>query len=1117
MKRRDRVAVSGRRLVLPTYGVGVPDRNPMFLDRRVYQGSRGAVYPHPVIESVADEARDVAWRALILENRWLRITILPELGGRVYRAEDKAGGRDFVYRNRTIKPALVGLAGPWISGGIEFNWPQHHRPGTFEPVEHAVERHADGSATVWCGAIDRIQRTRALTGFRLRPDRAVLEVHVRLQNRTSEPQTFLWWANPAVAVHDDTQSVFPPDVRAVMDHGKRAVSSFPIATGTYYKVDYSPGTDISRYRNIPVPTSYMAHHSDYDFLGDYDHRAQAGMLHVADHRVVPGKKQWTWGCGAFGRAWDRHLTDADGPYIELMCGAFTDNQPDFSWLMPGEEKSFVQHFLPYRGTGGAKHASADLVLNLDVAAGRAAAAVYASSPRTATVELRRRGRAAPLLRRRVRLSPAAAWRGRIACGNAAPESLTLRVLDGAAGPELLAFTPPPPEAGPMPAPAVAAPPPAGIASVEELFLHGLHLEQYRHATRAPEPYYLEALRRDPLDSRCNHAMGLLLLRRGRFAEAETFFRRAIRRLTMRNPNPADGAPFHDLGLCLCLQGRLDEAFDAFFKASWNAAWQASAFFELARIAARRGDADQALEFAESALGINGRHTRARHLRIALLRRLGRVAEARRAIRTALSEDPLDGGALLELRLVGGPDLFARRLRDNSHARVDLALDYARAGLWREAAALLTEALRPPRDGAPRSAERAACRVHPMALYYRGWVRNLAGDDASARADFEAASRLPPDYCFPNEVECVPALETAQRMNPTDPRAPYYLGLFWYAHRRPDEAIDAWERAARLDPAFPTVHRNLALACFNHRRDPARAWRELSLAVRLDPCDARLLFELDQLARRRNEAPARRLARLRRHPDLVARRDDLSVELAALLNVAGRHDEALAALCGRHFHPWEGGEGKPSSNYGLALTALAMRELSVGRPAGAEARLRRALDWPESLGEGRLPGARENHVHLALGLALRRLGRPAEAVRHLRAAAAGGSGPASAMFYNDEPPDMVFYRGLALRALGRTDEARAVFRSLADYARRHRNEAAEIDYFAVSLPDFLVFEDDRRRRQTVHAEWMAGLGRLGLGDRRGARRAFAAVRRLDAAHPGLILPQAMVDIVGGSGA
>ena len=160
------------------------------------------------------------------------------------------------------------------------------------------------------------------------------------------------FANPAVHVDDDYQSIFPPDVYAVMDHGKRDVSTFPIATGTYYKVNYAPGTDISRYKNIPVPTSYMAYHSDFDFLGYYDHARQAGMLHVANHHLVPGKKQWTWGNGDFGQAWDRQLTDEDGPYIELMCGAFTDNQPDFSWLMPGEEKRFTRFSCPSRRLAG---------------------------------------------------------------------------------------------------------------------------------------------------------------------------------------------------------------------------------------------------------------------------------------------------------------------------------------------------------------------------------------------------------------------------------------------------------------------------------------------------------------------------------------------------------------------------------------------------------------------------------------------------------------------------------------------------------------------------------------------------------------------------------------------
>ena len=244
-------------------------------------------------------ALNKTYRAVFLENDYLKIMVLPELGGRLQMALDKTNQYHFIYYNRVIKPALVGLAGPWISGGLEFNWPQHHRPSTFLPVDCTYSTNPDGSSTVWCSEIDRMHGTRGMHGFTLYPDRAYLEVKVRLFNRTTQPQTFLWWANPAVHVDEHHQSVFPPDVHAVMDHGKRDVSSFPIATGTYYKVDYSPGTDISRYRNIPVPTSYMAYRSKYDFVGTYDHGRQAGLLHIASHLISPGKKQWTWGNGDF--------------------------------------------------------------------------------------------------------------------------------------------------------------------------------------------------------------------------------------------------------------------------------------------------------------------------------------------------------------------------------------------------------------------------------------------------------------------------------------------------------------------------------------------------------------------------------------------------------------------------------------------------------------------------------------------------------------------------------------------------------------------------------------------------------------------------------------------------
>ena len=377
------------RITIPTYEAGQPDANPVFLEKRVYQGSSGGVYPYPVVESISDVKVACDYDAVFLENEYLKIMILPELGGRVQMALDKTNDYHFVYYNRVIKPALVGLAGPWISGGIEFNWPQHHRPSTFHPVDVDVIAGDDGSSTVWCNEIDRMVGTRGMHGLRLYPGKAYLEVLVRLSNRTPLPETFLWWANPAVHVDENHQSIFPPDVHAVMDHGKRDVSTFPIATGRYYKVDYSPGTDISRYKNIPVPTSYMAYHSDYNFVGSYDHGWQAGLLHVASHHVSPGKKQWTWGCGEFGHAWDRQLTDEDGPYIELMCGVYTDNQPDFSWLNPGEEKSFSQFFMPYKGVGVIKNATVDAVVGLEIDGSRAIVRVYVTAERpSAKVVLR---------------------------------------------------------------------------------------------------------------------------------------------------------------------------------------------------------------------------------------------------------------------------------------------------------------------------------------------------------------------------------------------------------------------------------------------------------------------------------------------------------------------------------------------------------------------------------------------------------------------------------------------------------------------------------------------------------------------------------------------------------
>ncbi|MFZ4813926.1 MAG: DUF5107 domain-containing protein [Phototrophicaceae bacterium] len=1066
-------------VLIPTYGIGTPDKNPMFLEKRVYQGSSGLVYPHPIIDHVEAVKAPKAYQAVFLENRYLKIMLLPELGGRVQMAIDKTNNYPFVYYNQVIKPALVGLAGPWISGGIEFNWPQHHRPSTFAPVDYQLQANADGSQTVWMNEIERMFRTKGMIGFTLYPDAAYLELHVQIYNRTDKPQSFLWWANPAVHVNDDYQSVFPQDVHTVMDHGKRAVSDFPIATGTYYKMDYSPGTDISRYKNIPVPTSFMAYHSDFDFIGCYDHGRAAGMMHVANHHLVPGKKQWTWGNSGFGTTWDRQLTDEDGPYIELMCGAFTDNQPDFSWLQPGEEKRFTQVFMPYKHIGAAKNASKEIVLNLEVSATQVQLGVYATEPRQVQVTLHSAGTL--IFERTVMLSPDNVLIETVDIA-ADPHGLTLTVNDSS-GAELLSYTPLPADTQPVPASASPAPPPQAVTSTDELYLHGLHLEQYRHATYAPEPYYEEALRRDPGDSRCNNALGLLLLRRGKFAEAETYFRAAISRITMRNPNPYDGEAYFNLGQALKMQGRYDQSFDAFYKSVWNVAWRSSAYFELARIACRRHHLSQALDLLDSALATNVHHHQARHLKIACLRALGRTPLAQAEIDVALRYDPFNFGALYEQALITGQRAtFEQLMRGWVYNYIEIALDYAHAGLTTEALDLLTSA--PPND--------------PLLLYFAAWC---SPTPTEAAVYLEQAAGMSPDYCFPNQVEAVPALQFAIDHNPQDARAPYYLGNFWYAHRRYDEAIVAWELACARDSTFPTAFRNLGLAYMNKRHDPTRARQMFEQAFTLNPNDARVFFEYDQLDKKMGVAPVERLRMLQQHGDLVRRRDDLTLEYVTLLNITGQPQAALEMLMSHVFHPWEGGEGKVAEQFVLSLVQLARRDIAAGEPGQALAWLDQAKSYPDSLNEGKLAGAHANHVDYTLGMAYERLNQPDAARRYFEQASVGGSEPTSVLYYNDQPPDLIFYQGLAHYKLGHPEQARSLFEKLIDYGRVHLADEVQMDYFAVSLPNFLVFDDDLTQRNRIHCLYLLALGSLGLDHYTEAAQHFDAVQALQPDHVG----------------
>lgn len=1087
---------------IPTYEVAQPEKYPVFIEKRVYQASTGSVYPHPVIEKISDEAVDKMWDVIYIENDYIKLMIIPALGGRIQMAYDKIRERHFVYYNQVIKPALVGLTGPWISGGIEFNWPQHHRPSTYDPTDSFIEENEDGSVTVWVSELERMFRTKGMAGFTLHPDKAYLEIKAQLYNRTPHPQTFLWWANPAVAVNDHYQSVFPPDVNAVFDHGKRDVSEFPIAKGEYYKVDYSPGTDISRYKNIPVPTSYMAITSKYDFVGGYENDSKGGLLHVADHHVSPGKKQWTWGNGDFGQAWDRNLTDEDGPYIELMCGVYTDNQPDFSWMQPYEEKSFKQYFMPYYNVGVVKNATKEALINLEEEDGKVHIKVYVTGIYPQASVILTAGDAI-CFETKVDLDPAVGLDEYIDVANADYKSLTLTVKDKD-GNTLVAWSPSYDEEGEIPEAAKAAKAPKEIDSVEELFLNGLHLEQYRHATYDPMDYYQEALNRAPGDSRCNNAMGLLKLRRGKFEEAVTYFETAIETLTNRNPNPYDGEAYFNKGVALSLLDRKDEAYGAFFKSCWNAAWQAAGYFNIAQIDCGRNQLERALEMVEKALISNWHNHKARHLKVVILRKLGRTAAAIQWADASLEIDQFNFGVRFEKYLLTNDiaelEAFRGMLRGYAHNYIEIAIDYAQAGLYEDAIALLNDYV---------SNQEV---TYPMVYYFLGYYNLKLNNTTAANEWFQKAANMPGTYCFPNRLEEVVVLKAVMQHCPTDANAAYYLGNFWYAFRQYDEAQTCWEKSVALNDVNPICHRNLALLYFNKTNEKQKARTHLEKAFTQDAEDPRLLMELDQFYKKTNVSLEERYAFLDKHFALVQQRDDVYLEYISMKNFFGKHDDSLALINQRQFHPWEGGEGKVSSQYIHTHVELAKESLKKGAYQEAIQHLEAAQVYPHNLGEGKLFGAQENDIFYWLGCAYDALNNQEQAEQYWKLASEGLSEPNQAIFYNDQQPDKIFYQGLALQKLGNQAAAQERFEKLYNYGKTHMNDTVALDYFAISLPDLLIWEEDLQKRNQIHCNYLMGLGALGLQQPAEAKKAFDALKELDVYHLSAHLHDKMIDDV-----
>ncbi len=1071
---------------IPTYRVGPPDPNPRFFQGRAYQGAKAMAYPYPIRDELLETREDRSYKTVYLENEYIQFSVIPELGGRIFSALDKGNQHDFFYRQSVIKPALIGMLGAWISGGVEFNIPHHHRTTSFLPVDYKLETDADGTKTIWIGETELRHRMKWSVGLSLRPGRSYIEMSVRAENRTPFAQSFLFWINPAVAATPEYQVVFPPDVEFGVQHGKPEFARWPIAFEEYGGVDYTRGVDISWWKNHPSPVSFFCFRSDDDFFGGYDHGKQAGVMHVANHHVAPGKKFFLWGTGEEGAAWERILTDTDGPYLELMAGAYSDNQPDYSWIQPGEVKTWKHYWYPTRKLGAAKRANRDAALNLEVTNRTAFIALNATAAfRDARVTLTRNNET--LFTQVLNISPDAPYATNVSLMSGIQAEELRLTLHDAHGNELIAYQPAPRKNSPMPKPVERPKAPEKIESNEELYLTGLRIEQLHSPSFEAEPYYREAIRRDPGDYRANTALGILLCKQWRWAEAETHFNAAIARATEHYIRPKDGEAFYYLGVALRAQGKMDAAYDAFFKAIWSHAWQAAGYFQLAEIDCQRGRWTEALEHINRSLASGAENTKALNLKAAILRKLGNTAAAQQVVDAVRALDRLDFRSLNERYLLARAQgqaaekisrEFHELCRGDVQTYLELATDYANAGLWADAAELLERYI---------ATQPNPSQLNPMVYYC---LADYA--EKSGRSDVqplrEKAARAPHEFCFPLRYEDEEVLRRAMAANPQDARAPYYLGNLLYDNQ-PAQALEAWLRARDLDNLFPPVHRNLGIAFAAVEKDFYKAAYIMERAVRLNPNDPQWFYELDTYYEAAGSAPSKRLDLLRKHHEVVSRRPEALRREIALLTVQGQHDRAIELLRKHRFRNWEGNR-EIHRIYVDALLQRGQVRLRENQPVAARKDFEAALEYPENLEVGEAADDRTaRQVYYFLGVTAEALGERAKATEYFQTAVA----PTATT--NLSPAEIRYYEALALKKLGRGREAKAVFEKLIQQGKKQLESKDQPDYFA----KFGDRVPERVRKANTH--YVIGLGYLGLGRNAAARSEFQKAIKLHPAHLG----------------
>ncbi len=964
------------------------------------------VYPYPMQDDLTERAEKVSYRALHIENDYLHLIVLPELGGHVYSLFDKISRREVFYRNNVVKYGLVARRAAWISGGLEFNFPQGHSCVTVSPVmSRIVSEPGENAASILVGCTDRVSRMRWTVELSLRDGEQRLLQRVILHNPTPMKQRYYFWSNLAMPATDDLHLVLPTsEVRT--SHGQHPYPE-------YY------GTDLSYYRNHLRPNDIFCVDAAEDFFGCYYEQQDYGMAHWSDHRLDFGKKFFTWGTADEGMIWVDLLTDDDGQYVELQAGRFVD-QSTFEFLGPHQAVGWREIWYPVAGTGGFDYANYLGAVKLDVA-GDTVRASGVMNMDMVPGELIVQGGGRIIANSHVPLGPGQPFSVDIPIEGQAPDDISLTVLSNQR--KIIEYAPGAKKRRLRPMEVrVVEPADVAQASAEELCTKAV-----RHVLRDERKLatcsYEEALAKDPGASSAHLGLGILAYGRGLTGKAKEHLLKALER-----DRQCDEAWYY-LALTEMALGN-DEDSDEIM---WWLAARSPCRYE-ARIA-----------LARSAVG-QMRSVDALYAAVPDIERSLDAAFIVAVDRRCLGMDTSDLLKQMSARFPLAPEFAAERFllafdsENLDTARQELnelvKLVGAEPDEWLEIA---LQYIHCGREGDAVFLLRGACEsivsisTHPMVHYY---IAYYADDDEREEA-LSCARGADATYCFPSRLHDIPVLRAAVERDPDDWHAHLYLGTLFAALDRREDAMAEWQAAARIHEADAVLCRNVGMALALWDEDYKAAIEWYDKAIVWNPNDHHLYIERDQALAKNGESAAGRLAVIKAAPETVLNRWDTSVRQVECLLELSRWDDAIALMRHYNYQPWEG-ERAMHERWTQAHVCRAADKRLAGDAAGAVADYEIALTYPRNLGVGRAAYPQEARVHWLLAEAAAEVGDEQRRDAHLQLAA-------------DEqhlhPCEADAYKARALKALGRTDEAREVAEDFARWAEDQGKEMAELSIWA----------------------------------------------------------------------